>query len=422
MAATVDMLVCRELGGPYEIRKAKLGTLRDDELLVRIIATGGTTPVPLPLVGGHEGAGVVEQIGSQVEHIFPGDHVLLSFSTCGDCATCKRNMPAYCTNIWKLNFLGTRTDGTKAYRDAIDGTEISSHFFGQSSFAKKAIVRARSAILVAPDLPLQTLCILGCTLQTGAGTVLNQLQPPRGSSIAVFGAGAVGISSILAALLTPNLKIIAVDVLASKLHFAKMLGAHHTVNSSEKDLTAEILALTGGFGVERALDTTGNPEVIKTMLSVTAPGGTAASVGAPKMGTKIDIEPAIWITRGVSYIGVHQGSSRPQEFIPRLIQLWAEGHLPVEKMITKYSYTDIERAKSELQSGLCVKAVLLWDEEQILYPKNSKDPTLSGFLLTVSGAYKLNHTPGILLQETGTASGVFGLEDRSVLHQSPVVD
>ncbi|KAJ5465239.1 S-glutathione dehydrogenase [Penicillium daleae] len=311
MSEIVDMLVCRELGGPYELRKVRLGSLRNDELLVRIIATGVChtdfsccnariflLKFPLPLVGGHEGAGIVEQVGSEVTDISPGDHVLLSFSTCGECAPCTRNLPAYCANLWKLNFLGARTDGTKAYTDAIDGTEISSHFFGQSSFAKKAIVRATSAIRVAPDLPLQTLCVLGCTLQTGAGTVLNQLQPPRGSSIAVFGAGAVGIASILASQLTPDVKIIAVDVLASKLQIAKMLGAHYTVDSTKENPIAEILALTSGFGVERALDTTGHPEVIKTMLSVTAPGGTAASVGAPKMGTKIDIEPAIWITRG----------------------------------------------------------------------------------------------------------------------------
>jgi aryl-alcohol dehydrogenase len=342
MEECVDMLVCRQVGAPYEIRSVILGDLYDDEILVRIRATGlchtdfaccnvyhpflspetgngtdngeqqGTTPVPLPLVGGHEGAGVVEKTGSQVTHVSVGDHVLLTFSACGRCVPCEKDLSAYCSNIWDMNFRGARADGTKAYTDALDGTAISSHFFGQSSFGKKAIVRASSAIPIAQDLPLQTLCVLGCTLQTGAGTVLNQLQPPEGSSLAVFGAGAVGMAAILAGRLTPNVKIIAVDVLDSKLKIAKGLGATHTINSTGKNIVEELLVLTRNFGVERALDTTGRPDVIQAMLQATAPGGMAASVGAPKMGTKIEIEPSTWIMRGVSYIGVHQGSSRPQ--------------------------------------------------------------------------------------------------------------
>lgn len=278
-----------------------------------------------------------------------------------------------------MNFLGARDDGTTAYTDALDGTQISSHFFGQSSFAQKAIVRAGCAVKVDRHLPLQTMCVLGCTLQTGAGTILNQLRPEKSSYLAVFGVGAVGMAAVLAARLTPDIKIIAVDRLDSKLEVATSLGATHTINSTDKDVVKEIHALTGDFGVERALDTTGRPDVIQAMLLATAPGGIAASVGAPKLGETMEIEPAIWITRGVSYVGVHQGSSRPLEvkkpwtnsqaartiltiaqFLPRLIQLWKEGKMPVEKIITSYPYADIERAKLDLQNGTCVKAVLLW--------------------------------------------------------------
>lgn len=212
-----------------------------------------------------------------------------------------------------MNFLGTREDGTTAYTDAVDGTDVSSHFFGQSSFAQKAIVRAGCAIQIDRDLPLQTLCVLGCTLQTGAGTIMNQLQPLKGSYLAIFGVGAVGMAAVLAARLTPSMKIIAVDRLDSKLEVAKSLGATHTINSTGKDVVNEIRVLTGDFGVERALDTTGRPDVIQAMLLATAPGGIAASVGAPEMGVTVEIEPATWITRGVSYVGVHQGSSRPLE-------------------------------------------------------------------------------------------------------------
>jgi aryl-alcohol dehydrogenase len=334
--------------------------------------------VPLPLIAGHEGAGIVQRIGSKVDHISVGDHVLLSFSSCGSCAPCQKGYPAYCTAIFALNFKGSRLDNTKAF--TIDGKELSSHFFGQSSFASIAIARASSAIKVDSNLPLQTLCALGCSMQTGSGTVLNVLKPTLGSSVVVFGAGAVGMGAIMAANLTPVKRIIAVDIQESKLEKAREFGATHSINSSSPDFVEQIRNLTDGFGAEYAIDTTGKIPVIRAMIDCAAPGGLVATVGSPPFGETIDIEPASWLARGVSYIGVHQGSSTPQtvcnnratirnillifsllQFIPQLIEFWKMGRFPVEKLIKTYTYTDIQEAKNDLQHGICVKAVLLWD-------------------------------------------------------------
>ena len=259
-------------------------------------------------MAGHEGAGIVERSGSQITHVQPGDHVLLSYSFCQKCQPCRRGQPAYCTEVFSLNFGGCREDGSKAFT-LEDGQQASSHFFGQSSFAHKTIVRGISVIKVGKDLPLHVLCALGCGIQTGAGTVLNVLQPAIGASIAIFGVGSVGLSGIMAANLTPATKIIAIDILDSKLDLARELGATHTINSKTHDVVSEIQRLTDGFGVDCAFDATGNIKVIENMIACGAPNSKVITVGAPRRGATIEIEPASWLQRGVSYLGVHQGSS-----------------------------------------------------------------------------------------------------------------
>lgn len=278
----------------------------------------GTTPIRLPLVGGHEGAGVVERVGSQVGHVEVGDEVLLTFSTCGECASCRRGIPAYCFNMWEMNFLGARRDGTRAFSTLEeDGKPISvsSHFFGQSSFARRTIVRGVSAVKVEKGLPLHLLCSMGCGMQTGAGTVLNALRVQMGQSLVVFGAGAVGMAGIMAARLTSAAIIVAVDVVDAKLVKAREMGATHTINPTKEgvDVVGQIRTLTKGFGADRAMDTTGNVNVIKSMMECAAPGGIVATVGAPRKGATVEIEPAAWLARGVSYVGVHQGSSVPMQ-------------------------------------------------------------------------------------------------------------
>ncbi|KAJ9216166.1 hypothetical protein DTO166G4_2098 [Paecilomyces variotii] len=366
-----EALVCSSLGGEFEIKRLTVDDIREDELLVRIVASGichtdfscadGTTPVEFPFVGGHEGAGVVERIGAHVNHVEVGDHVLLSFSSCGKCAPCRRNIRAYCRDVFRMNFSGSRDDGSKAFTME-DGSPVSSHFFGQSSFARRTVVRAVSAIKIEKSLPLDILCSMGCGMQTGAGTVLNVLRPAMGQTVVIFGAGAVGLAAVMAAKLTPASMVIVVDLVASKLITARELGATHIINANETDTLAQIGSLTDGFGVDRAMDTTGNIHVIKTMIDCAAPGGLVATVGAPRKGRIIEIEPATWLARGISYVGVHQGSSDPQKFVLYLVQLWKDGRFPVDRLVNTFSYGEMREATDALRKGICIKAVLLWDE------------------------------------------------------------
>src|SRR5262245_31404181 len=192
---------------PFAIEALEIDDPRDDEVLVRMVGVGichtdlivrdQYYPTPLPAVLGHEGAGVVERVGARVTKVQPGDHVVLSYLSCGTCPNCQRGQMFYCPQLFALNFGGGRLDGSKALRRR--DSAISSHFFGQSSFATRAIANQRNAVKVSPDAPLHLLGPLGCGIQTGAGAVMNSLNPRAGSSIAVFGAGAVGTSAIMAA-------------------------------------------------------------------------------------------------------------------------------------------------------------------------------------------------------------------------------
>ncbi len=198
---TITAAVVREQGAPLTLEQLELDDIRDDEVRVKLVATGvchtdaivrdGIYPTPLPAVLGHEGAGIVEAVGKAVTTVRPGDHVVLSAAYCTHCKQCRAGLVAYCGNLFAQDFGGRRTDGSTALTDA-DGTSISSHFFGQSSFGSHANVVESSVIPVPADVPLEVLAPLGCGMQTGAGSVLNELRPPAGSSIAVTGAGAVG--------------------------------------------------------------------------------------------------------------------------------------------------------------------------------------------------------------------------------------
>ncbi|RFU28748.1 hypothetical protein B7463_g7593, partial [Scytalidium lignicola] len=369
MADLVDALVCMEPNGPYQLKKVRLGDLRDDEIIVQMRATGvchadllcstGDLPVPLPLCGGHEGAGVVERVGSAVHHVEVGDHVLLSYKICGECIACKRNSGPYCTKFPAENFRCSRPDGTTSLT-LENGQKIASHFFGQSSFSQRAIVSGQVALKIDKDLPLDTLCSLGCGIQTGAGTVLNVLKPKLGANIVIFGVGAVGMAAVMAANLTPCAKIIAVDIFDSKLELAHKLGATHMINSIGTNTLAEIMKLTDGFGVDCAIDATGRLDVIRTMFDCAAPGAIVATVGSPGAGKKLEMEPHAWIHKAVSYVGVSEGSAIPATFIPLLIEFWRHGRFPLEQLVTTYPYTEFGKAKEDIEHGKCIKAVLLW--------------------------------------------------------------
>ncbi|KAJ9645510.1 hypothetical protein H2204_001090 [Knufia peltigerae] len=317
----VTALVITSHNGPFEQRQVQLKDMRPDEIIVRMVATGvchtdvgsamGKLPPSPPAVLGHEGAGIVEEVGADVNHLAPGDHVLLSITSCGACRPCLRGLPSYCRVGPRLLFGGARADGSHTM--SMGDVDIASPYFGQSSFASRSIVTANCAVKLDKDVPLDVLCPLGCGLQTGAGTVLNDLKPSVGESIAVFGVGSVGLAAVMAAVrFTPATQIIAIDINESRLQLAAELGATVTINSSGKDVVELIKAATAGEGVDRALDATGNTAVIEAMIASAANNGIVATVGAAPAGKFVNIEPAEWIGRNVSYVGSCEGSAHPQ--------------------------------------------------------------------------------------------------------------
>ncbi|MDQ7993538.1 MAG: NAD(P)-dependent alcohol dehydrogenase [Propionicimonas sp.] len=365
----VTAAVAREHGQSLLVEELDLDEVRPNEVRVRIVSAGvcntdahviaGMMPTPLPAVLGHEGAGIVEAVGSGVRSVSVGDHVVLAAAYCGVCRRCRAGEMAYCENLFAEDFGGRRRDGSTSLSK--DGQQVSSHFFGQSSFATYANVVEESVVRVDPDVPLEHLGPLGCGINTGAGTVLNELRPPAGSSLVVFGTGAVGAAAIMAAVVAGCTTIIAVDIVDSRLELARELGATHTINSQGADIVAELKAITAGDGVNYAIDTTARPELLRAAADALAVRGTLVLVGAAPSGREVPFEIGDSLIKGWTFKTVVQGSSVPQVFIPHLIDLWRAGRFPFEKLIGEYSLDQINTAFEDSRAGTTVKPVILMD-------------------------------------------------------------
>lgn len=363
----ITAAVATEPKTPFDVVELDLDDPRPDEVQIRLVATGVCHtdaivrdqwyPTPLPAVLGHEGAGVVEKVGSAVNSVRPGDHVVLSFNRCGACKLCLTGHPAYCENFYAHNFAGQRSDGTTAL--SLNGRQFSSHFFGQSSFASHANVAERSVVRVPEDTPLEILGPLGCGIQTGAGAILNVLQPRPGSAVVVFGAGAVGLSAVLAAKLRNATTIVCVDVVPERLEFALELGATHTVDARADDQIEQIRSITGG-GADYALDTTGVAAVFRTMTDCMAVLGHAALVGASALGTESTIDIGTQLLSGQKISLVIEGDSMPQVFIPELIHLHQAGLFPFDRLVKSYPLEQINQAFDDSHSGGTLKPVVVF--------------------------------------------------------------
>jgi aryl-alcohol dehydrogenase len=359
--------VAREPGGSFSIETVELAAPRPDEILVDVVAAGmchtdllvrDSRPESLPAVLGHEGAGIVRETGSEVRDLAPGDKVVLSFPSCGSCIRCRTGRTAYCDSIAALKFRCARPDGSVATTDA-QGRPVGDHFFGQSSFGTSAIAYARGAVKVPDDVDLRVAGPLACGVQTGAGTVLDVLRVSPGSSIAVFGAGSVGLCAIMAARLSGATTIVAVNRRASRLALAAEFGATHLVSPTDTDPVDAIRDATGGRGVDFAFETTGVPEVLTTAVRSLDSLGTCAYVGTAPPGVTGGIPMLEAMTKGLTVRGVLQGDSTPSRTIPRLWELHRRGLLPFDRLITTYPLADIDRAAADTETGDVVKPVLL---------------------------------------------------------------
>jgi aryl-alcohol dehydrogenase len=288
--------------------------------------------------------------------VIPGDHVVLSFLPCGLCRACVEGEPASCENFNDYNFSGQRPDLSHALRDA-QGRELNDRFFGQSSFASYAIANERNIVKVRKDASLELLGPLGCGIQTGAGAVLNALRVRAGSSFAAFGAGAVGLSAVMAAVATGATFVFAIDVVPSRLELAKTLGATHVVNSREQN-AVEIVRQVMGSGVDFALDSTGRPEVVRAAVEALRPRGVCGIVGASKPGTDLQVDINDFMQKCKVIRGIVEGNSVPDVFIPQLVDLFMQGRFPFDKLVKFYPFDQINEAAHDSERGGTVKPII----------------------------------------------------------------
>jgi aryl-alcohol dehydrogenase len=364
----VRAAVAREGQRLLSIKELDLSDPGPEDILVRIVGVGlchtdvkalqGQMGVPKPVVLGHEGAGVVERTGERVTKVKPGDHVVLTFDSCGICRPCSTGYPAYCAQNMALNFRDAREGAPGSFHDGSEA--IHGHFFGQSSFANYAVTTSRNTIPVRKDAPLEILGVLGCGVQTGAGAVMNSLQPPPGSSIAIFGVGPVGLSAVMGAVIRGCAEIIAIDVLVQRLETAKQLGATRVVQATGKLKIAEEIWRAVPGGVNYALDTTGRALVFEQAIASLATKGSLGFVTAPTGNPALNLS-AVMIG-GHSVRGIVQGDSVPDTFIPYLIDLHTSGRFPFDKLIAKYPFDQINQAIADQANGKVVKPVFTFPQ------------------------------------------------------------
>lgn len=361
----IQAAITHTQGQDFSLEEVTLSAPKANEVRVKVAATGvchtdavardlGITPYPIVL--GHEGSGIVEQLGDNVTSVAVGDHVVMSFAHCGQCENCLTGHPTVCSRFNELNFGGQMEDHSCRLHQ---GDTPLGTFFGQSSFGTHVIVHERNLVKVDQDVDLALLGPLGCGIQTGAGTVLNRLRPEFGTSIAIYGCGAVGLSAIMAAKIAGCRQIFAIDVHDSRLQLAKELGASHVLNGKTADVVNEIKTASDG-GTHYAVESTGVPPVVRQCLHALRPLGQAAIVGVtPEMN--IDVHNDL-MAEGKSMIGVIEGDSVPRVFIPKLVEYFKAGLFPFDKLVTFYSFDQITQAFEDSAQGRTIKPILRLNE------------------------------------------------------------
>nr|MBA2522314.1 zinc-binding dehydrogenase [Solirubrobacterales bacterium] len=344
----VRAAVLREMGSPppyaesrpLEITEVELDPPGPGELLVRVGAAGlchsdlsvidGSRPRVMPMALGHEAAGEVVEVGG-VSRFSPGDHVVLAFvPACGDCEPCRAGRAALCEPGAAANAAGTLLSGERrlSHPDLVP----LNHHLGVSAFSDHIVVAEASAVKIDPELPFELAALFGCAVLTGVGAAVNAAGIAPGDRVVVFGLGGVGLSALLGAVLQEAGTIIAVDVIADKLELAKELGATHAV-AAGPTAVAEILEITGG-GAEHAIETVGSARVLAEAYAATRRGGTTTTVGLPDPSQMLTIPAVSLVTEERTLRGSYLGSSVPARDVPRFVDLYRDGRLPVERLLT----------------------------------------------------------------------------------------
>jgi Zn-dependent alcohol dehydrogenase len=362
--APVRAAVLRAFNEPLAIEEVELDAPRHGEILVRMAASGvchsdlhvlqGIHPTELPVILGHEGAGVVEEIGPGVSHVSPGDHVMLTWLPyCGSCRQCTRGFPNRCETVgW---YDATMEDGTCRFHQAGDAI----HHYNTSSFAERSVVPARTAIPVDSSLPLTDLALMGCAVMTGVGAALNTARIRAGNTAAVVGCGGVGLNIVQGCRIGGATVIVAVDRVPAKLELARSLGATHVIDASRDDAVEAVRDLTSG-GADYAFEAIGRPETIELALQLTGRGGHAILVGMAPPDARVPIDPLTLTLEERGVRGCWYGSTLPSRDFPLLVELYRSGRLTLDAMIETCALDDVNEAFRRMQAGETARSVIVY--------------------------------------------------------------
>lgn len=361
--------VLMESGQDFQLKDILIAAPGPEEVRVQIKGVGichtdvvcrDGFPVPTPIVLGHEGAGIVEAVGENVDEVQVGDHVILSFNYCGHCINCVDDDVAHCLDFVELNFGGVpRASGQ--FPLSADGKPVHGNFFGQSSFGTYALAHQQNVVSVPKDMPIEMLGPLGCGVQTGAGAIINSLGITEGKSVTIFGGGAVGLSAVMAAKAIGASQVILVEPNSERRELGSRLGSTRTLdpgNLSDEHLEAAIRDAAGG-AVNFVLDTTGIPALLGVGSKLLVPGGALGVLGVSPPEADLPIKVMDVLMSGISIKGILEGDSNPKQFIPYLLGLHREGHFPFDELIQTFQFDDINAAMAASEDGNVVKSVLL---------------------------------------------------------------
>lgn len=373
MPVSARAAVLRSFGGPHDIEEVRLRDPGEGEVLVRMSAAGichsdvgqadGEWECPLPTVLGHEGAGVVERVGPGVASVSAEDHVILSLAPgCGSCRHCLAGRPILCQRSLAAMAEGRLTTGPSPIRLGSQPVAVYSLL---SSFAERAVVAERSAIPVPSDVPADVAALIGCAVITGAGAAIETLRIPPGSRGVVIGAGGVGACAILGARLAGAAEIVAVDPSAGRRKTAVTFGATDTIDANDDARTRELRQQAASQGFDWSIVTVGRPRAIKLGIEVIRPGGTACIVGLAPQNAPVQVDMLDLVTFERNVIGSAYGSVSPQMLIPRLVELYRSGRLPVDELVSdRYPLEEIDNAFAMSRDAAGLRCVLTFDHDE----------------------------------------------------------
>ena len=361
-----EAAVLRTADGPFELGRVRLAEPNSDEVVVSVRACGichmdieATSIMPLPCVLGHEGAGIVEEVGSAVTSVRPGDKVILGYGFCGVCPSCVSGRPYHCDRSWELSFSGRRMDRSATVYEK-RSRSISAAFFQQSAFSRHVLTPARGLVRVADDIPWSVCAGMPCGVMTGVGAAVNVLGAGADRPLLVFGAGAVGLGAVMAAANAGSSPILVVDVLDDRLELALELGATHAHNADDAPDVTEWVKRHIARGLPLVLEASGNPTAFDCALQSVATGGHIAYAMLPMPMEQFEFRPFPLFSKAVRFEALSFGSAVSKLEIPRMIEWWRSGRFPVERLVEEFAFKDINAAMDRARSRAVIKPVLVF--------------------------------------------------------------